>query len=72
MHSFLEFYVTLLQFVNYKIFVDAGFVYPPKMDLSKDAEGAGLSAYSLTVADSENLTEILEEKKVKPSKVRLL
>jgi len=52
--------------------VDAGFVYPPKMDLSKDAEGAGLSAYSLTVADSENLTEILEEKKVKPSKVRLL
>ncbi|KAG8921559.1 mRNA-binding ribosome synthesis protein nop7 [Tulasnella sp. 417] len=47
MRSFLEFYKTLLGFVFYKLYTDAGLVYPPPLDLKKDAMGGGVDAYRL-------------------------
>ncbi|KAI9014096.1 Pescadillo N-terminus-domain-containing protein, partial [Hyaloraphidium curvatum] len=34
--TFLEFYMTLLQFVNFKLYSDANLVYPPKVDTDRD------------------------------------
>lgn len=47
MLTFLEFYVTLLQFVLFKLYIDAGLVYPPKIDSAKEQGVGGLSAYIL-------------------------
>ena len=47
MLTFLELYQTLLGFVFFKLYTDAGLVYPPPMDLKKDEGGAGVGAYSL-------------------------
>lgn len=47
MRSFLEFYKTLLGFVFYKLYADVGLVYPPPLDLKKDAMGGGVDAYRL-------------------------
>ncbi|KIO21581.1 hypothetical protein M407DRAFT_80240 [Tulasnella calospora MUT 4182] len=47
MRSFLEFYKTLLGFAFYKLYSDAGLVYPPPLDLKKDAMGGGVDAYRL-------------------------
>ncbi|SCV03094.1 LAMI_0H05424g1_1 [Lachancea mirantina] len=47
MLTFLEFYSTLMHFVLYKLYTDAGLTYPPKLDLSKDRIISGLSAYVL-------------------------
>ncbi|KAK9248176.1 Pescadillo N-terminus-domain-containing protein [Lipomyces tetrasporus] len=45
MLTFLEFYNTLLQFVLYKLYADAGLVYPPKIDPAKEQGVGGISAY---------------------------
>lgn len=45
MGTFVEFYTTLLGFVNYRLYTAAGFVYPPKFNASSDEEGAGLNAF---------------------------
>lgn len=47
MLTFLELYQTLLGFVLFKLYTDAGLVYPPPIDLKKDEGGAGVGAYSL-------------------------
>jgi len=47
MLTFLEFYSTLLHFVLYKLYTDAGLVYPPKLDNKKIKGVGGLSAYIL-------------------------
>ncbi|KDR85155.1 hypothetical protein GALMADRAFT_54019 [Galerina marginata CBS 339.88] len=47
MLTFLELYQTLLSFVFFKLYTDAGLVYPPPMDAKKDEDGAGVSALSL-------------------------
>ena len=31
MATFLEFYTTLLGFVNYRLYTDLGLIYPPKV-----------------------------------------
>ena len=47
MLTFLELYQTLLSFVFFKLYTDAGFVYPPPLDMKKDEDGAGVDALSL-------------------------
>ena len=36
MATFLEFYTTLLGFVNYRLYTDLGLIYPPKVTVSFD------------------------------------
>lgn len=52
MLTFLELYQTLLGFVLFKLYTDAGLVYPPPLDKQKDDEGAGVGAFSLRDATS--------------------
>ncbi|KAF9015321.1 Pescadillo N-terminus-domain-containing protein [Cyathus striatus] len=47
MLTFLELYQTLLGFVFFKLYTDAGLVYPPPIDVSKYESGAGVGAFSL-------------------------
>ena len=47
MLTFLELYQTLLGFVLFKLYTDAGLVYPPPLDLKKNDGGAGVGAFSL-------------------------
>ncbi|KAF5377665.1 hypothetical protein D9615_005259 [Tricholomella constricta] len=47
MLTFLELYQTLLGFVFFKLYADAGLVYPPPLDMKKDEGGAGVGAFSL-------------------------
>src|SRR5271155_863980 len=45
MLTFLEFYQTVVSFINYRLYTSINLVYPPKLDFQKDDGGAGLSAY---------------------------
>jgi pescadillo protein len=47
MGTFVEFYQTLLGFVNFRLFTSVGLVYPPKFDLKSDDQGAELGAFTL-------------------------
>ncbi|KAL0474940.1 pescadillo [Neurospora intermedia] len=47
MGTFVEFYMTLLGFVNYRLYSSIGLKYPPKFDQLKDENGAELGAFSL-------------------------
>lgn len=47
MGTFVEFYMTLLGFVNYRLYTSIGLKYPPKFDQSKDDQGAELGAFTL-------------------------
>jgi pescadillo protein len=47
MGTFVEFYQTLLGFVNFRLYTSIGLVYPPKFDKSRDDQGAELGAFSL-------------------------
>lgn len=51
MLTFLELYQTLLGFVFFKLYTDAGLVYPPPLDSSKDESGAGVGAFNLRSAN---------------------
>lgn len=44
MLTFLEFYQTLVGFVNFKLFNDVNLAYPPKLDAIKEAGAVGLNA----------------------------
>ena len=44
MDTFLLFYTTLLGFLNFRLYKSLNLLYPPKLDLNKDAQDAGLSA----------------------------
>ncbi|EXJ71176.1 uncharacterized protein A1O5_06170 [Cladophialophora psammophila CBS 110553] len=47
MGTFVEFYCTLLGFVNYRLYTSIGLVYPPKFDMVSDERGAELAAFTL-------------------------
>jgi pescadillo protein len=49
MGTFVEFYQTLLGFVNFRLYTSIGLVYPPKFDKTRDDQGAELGAFSLEV-----------------------
>eukprot|EP00466_Bigelowiella_natans_P001198 jgi/Bigna1/54784/estExt_Genewise1Plus.C_430031 len=47
MVTFLQFYATLVRFINYKLYYDLGLRYPPVLEEHRDREGAYLSAMKL-------------------------
>lgn len=47
MGTFVEFYQTLLSFVNFRLYTSIGLVYPPKFDKLQDDQDAGLGAFQL-------------------------
>ncbi|KAL2003815.1 hypothetical protein VTN02DRAFT_2169 [Thermoascus thermophilus] len=47
MATFVEFYTTLLGFVNFRLYNSIGLVYPPKFDVRSDENGAELAAFTL-------------------------
>ena len=47
MGTFVEFYTTLLGFVNFRLYTSIGLVYPPKFDTRSDERGAELAAFTL-------------------------
>ncbi|KAG8625224.1 hypothetical protein KVT40_006975 [Elsinoe batatas] len=47
MGTFVEFYTTLLGFVNYRLYTSIGLVYPPKFDVESDEKGGELGAFRL-------------------------
>ncbi|KAK9473918.1 Pescadillo N-terminus-domain-containing protein [Dipodascopsis tothii] len=55
MLTFLEFYTTLLQFVQFRLFTEAGLVYPPKIDTQKVLGVGGVSAYLLESKQEQKL-----------------
>ncbi|OAX44780.1 hypothetical protein K503DRAFT_778208 [Rhizopogon vinicolor AM-OR11-026] len=56
MLTFLELYQTLLGFVFFKLYTDAGLVYPPPLDSGKDESGAGVGAFNLRPANPNTTT----------------
>jgi pescadillo protein len=47
MGTFVEFYQTLLGFVNFRLYTSIGLVYPPKFNKESDDMGAELGAFTL-------------------------
>lgn len=47
MGTFVEFYATLLGFVNFRLYTSIGLVYPPKFDVASDEKGGELAAFTL-------------------------
>jgi len=47
MGTFIEFYATLLGFVNYRLYNSIGLVYPPKFSQESDEQGGELGAFIL-------------------------
>jgi len=47
MGTFVEFYTTLLGFVNFRLYTSIGLIYPPKFNAKSDEEGGELDAITL-------------------------
>lgn len=47
MGTFVDFYTSLLGFVNFRLYSTIGLVYPPKFDLESDAKSGELGAFRL-------------------------
>lgn len=47
MGTFVEFYMTLLGFINFRLYTSVGLKYPPKFDETKDDQAAELAAFKL-------------------------
>ncbi|GME33851.1 Ribosome biogenesis protein pescadillo [Neofusicoccum parvum] len=47
MGTFVEFYTTLLGFVNFRLYNSLGLVYPPKFNKESDDQGGELGAFTL-------------------------
>ncbi|KAI9797709.1 MAG: mRNA-binding ribosome synthesis protein nop7 [Piccolia ochrophora] len=47
MGTFVEFYTTLLGFVNFRLYTSVGLIYPPTFNARSDDRGAELSAFTL-------------------------
>ncbi|KUJ23858.1 putative Pescadillo like protein [Mollisia scopiformis] len=69
MGTFVEFYQTLLGFVNFRLYTSIGLVYPPKFDQTRDDLGAELGAFSLEgngIGAIEQPKQITNGKTAKP------
>jgi pescadillo len=63
MGTFVEFYTTLLGFINFRLYTSIGLVYPPKFDATADEKGGELSAFTLEsrkIGDGEETEGPLE------------
>ena len=47
MGTFVEFYTTLLGFVNFRLYTSVGLVYPPRFNASSNERGGELGAFTL-------------------------
>ena len=47
MGTFVEFYATLLGFVNFRLYTSIGLVYPPKFNAKSDERGGELDAFTI-------------------------
>ena len=63
MGTFVDFYATLLGFVNFRLYTSIGLVYPPKFDSVRDEHGAELAAFILEGKKVSNLLDDAEEPK---------
>jgi len=59
MYSFLQLYLTLLGFINFRLYKQIGFHYPPKWDEDKRKEGEGITALITQAFSHEAGQEIL-------------
>lgn len=59
MGTFVEFYTTLLGFVNFRLYTSIGLVYPPRFDAKSDEQGGELSAFTLDGKAIEEPQEIV-------------
>jgi pescadillo protein len=57
MGTFVEFYTTLLGFVNYRLYNSIGLIYPPRFNTSSDEQGGELNAFTLEGRPIEPLKE---------------
>ncbi|SPR01083.1 Pescadillo like protein [Plasmodiophora brassicae] len=64
MFTFLEFYMTLIRFVNFKLYHDVGLVYPPAINKESNEKGQLLSAVILNKVASSEADEIDPEFRV--------
>ena len=51
MGTFVEFYTTLLGFVNFRLYTTIGLIYPPKLNVKSDERGGELDAITLQEKD---------------------
>ena len=51
MSTFVEFYTTLLGFVNFRLYTTVGLIYPPKLNAASDERGGELDAITLQKQD---------------------
>ena len=75
MGTFIEFYTTLLGFVNFRLYTSIGLVYPPKFNSSSDDRGGDLDAFTLEgVAlkkPDDDVNSAIDAKKSNPEASRI-
>ncbi|KAJ2803813.1 mRNA-binding ribosome synthesis protein nop7 [Coemansia furcata] len=60
MATFLQFYRTLLGFVNYRLYTTSNLSYPPKVDQSMDDSAAGLGSLRIEAKRVEDLIKSVQ------------
>ncbi|MCJ1419679.1 mRNA-binding ribosome synthesis protein nop7 [Xylographa parallela] len=58
MGTFVEFYTTLLGFVNYRLYTSIGLIYPPRFNSKSDERGGELGAFTLEGKAVGELTDL--------------
>lgn len=69
MGTFVEFYTTLLGFVNYRLYTSLGLVYPPKFSAKSDEQGGELAAFQLegkAIASTAAVNDRIEDSEIDP------
>ncbi|KAI9807879.1 MAG: mRNA-binding ribosome synthesis protein nop7 [Sarcosagium campestre] len=59
MGTFVEFYTTLLGFVNFRLYTSIGLVYPPKFNATSDDRGAELTAFTIEGKGIDSISQQL-------------